>query len=216
MSLDALPHTPEGKGLFIAFEGVEGSGKSTQAEMLQAWFKRRDLPVLRTREPGGTPLGSELRKILLHDPKEQPGPMEELMMFLLDRQVHLRKVILPQVSRGTNVITDRYHYSTLAYQEPDGKGLTRPWQDVSWHLIGNIRPHLAVILDVEPDQAFKRIPAGSLDKIERRGREYFARVRGRFMEQAQMDPQRFLVLDAMLDRDTIASAILRRVEELLK
>lgn len=204
------------QGVFIVFEGLEASGKTTQIEKLYQWVKEQNRQVVRTREPGGTPLGMELRRILLHDPNEKPAPMEELLMFLLDRQVHQRKVIRPALDRGAVVLCDRYHYSTLAYQEPGGLELSSKWQAMSWDMVGNLKPDAVILLDLPPEEGFKRLRSTSLDKIESRGLDYFQRVRGRFLTQAAEDPQRFLVLEAGRDPDQLHLMIRQRLEPLLK
>ncbi len=196
----------------MAFEGLEGCGKSTQLKLLATALRRHGLAVTATREPGGTALGRRLRQVLLHDDTEHPSPAEEFLMFLLDRQAHLRKVILPALAQGGVVLSDRYHYSTLAYQEPGGKALSPHWVDFSWEMIGGVRPNLVVLLDMPPQAAFQRLAHRTQDKIERRGETYFRRVRQRFLTLAKQEPERFLVLKAAQPVEELHQLVLARVK----
>lgn len=202
-------------GIFITFEGGDGAGKTTQAELLAAWLAERGLEVVRTREPGGTPLGAGLREMLLHG--GHVSPRAEALLYAADRAQHVAEVIRPALDRGAAVVQDRYIDSSLAYQgagrplDPaEIRGLSEWATDGLW-------PQLTVLLDVSPELAAKRrVAAGqTADRLERETVEFHSRVRSGFLALAAAEPERFLVLDAAQGVDELHSAILPRVTPLL-
>jgi len=206
-------------GIFITLEGGDGAGKSTQAELLEAWFAMRGLEVVRTREPGGTRLGAEIRRLLLHGGDEigDVDARAEALLYAADRAQHVAKVVRPALERGAVVVQDRYIDSSLAYQ-----GAGRPL-DVAeirglseWAAEG-LWPSLTVLLDLDIDEAAKRRTArgGASDRLEAEAAEFHGRVREGFLACAAADPDRFLVLDAARPVDELHAAILARVAPLL-
>ena len=198
-------------GLFVVFEGGEGAGKSTQAQLLSDALP--DHEVVLTREPGGTSTGQRIREILL-DP--QTGDLDhraEALLYAADKSEHLRDVIIPALERGAVVICDRYVDSTLAYQ---GAGRDLDPDELEWIVrwsTNNLRPHLTVLLDVEPSEGLGRFQ--ERDRMESQSYEFHVKVRKSFLELAGGDPEHYLVLDARDDRESIAEAILNRVKALL-
>ena len=210
-SLPALEAHYAARGLFVCFEGGEGAGKSTQAQLLAETLGEGE--VLLTREPGGTPTGQRIREILL-DP--QTGDLDhraEALLYAADKSEHLRAVILPALERGAVVVCDRYVDSTLAYQGA-GRDLDPEELEgiVRWATNG-LRPHLTVLLDVAPSEGLGRFD--ERDRMEAEGLEFHARVREGFLSLAAQDPEHYLVLDARGDRAELAKVIRERVGTLL-
>jgi len=207
-------------GLFITFEGGDGAGKSTQAELLGAWLGERGHEVVRTREPGGTRLGAEVRQLLLHGGEAigDVDPRAEALLYAADRAQHVAKVVRPALERGAIVVQDRYIDSSLAYQ---GAGRVLDLAEVrgiSEWAAGGLWPDLTVLLDLDPDAAAarRRTRGGAADRLEAEAAEFHAAVRGGFLELAQEDPDRYLVLDAAQPADALNAAILARVAPLIR
>ena len=198
-------------GLFVCFEGGEGAGKSTQAQLLAEAL--RDREVVLTREPGGTPAGQRIREILLDPSTGSLDHRAEALLYAADKSEHLRAVVLPALEHGAVVISDRYVDSTLAYQ---GAGRDLDPKELEWIVrwsTNDLRPHLTVLLDVAPSEGLGRFE--ERDRIEAEGPEFHRRVRAGFLGLAEQDPEHYLVLDARQDRADLAAKILERVEGLL-
>ena len=206
-------------GIFITFEGGDGAGKSTQAELLGAWLEERGHEAVRTHEPGGTRLGAELRTLLLHGSEEvgEVDPRAEALLYAADRAQHVARVVRPALERGAVVVQDRYIDSSLAYQ---GAGRVLDVEDVrrisEWATEG-LRPQLTVILDLAPAAAADRRVArgGAADRLESEGAEFHEAVRRGFLDLAAQDPHRYLVLDATLPIDELHARILAAVSPLV-
>lgn len=214
-------------GLFITFEGGDGAGKTTQAERLGSWLASRGLEVVHTREPGGTPLGAGIRRLLLHGGDEigeaaaraeaLHGAIDsraEALLFAADRAQHVARVVRPALERGAVVVQDRYIDSSLAYQ-----GAGRPLdpaeiRDLSEWATGGLWPALTVLLDVDPETAaLRRGGRGeAADRLENESVDFHRRVREGFLELAAADPRRFLVLDGSLSAEELQAGIRARVE----
>jgi dTMP kinase len=201
-------------GLFVCFEGGEGAGKSTQSRLLHDWLVGRGLTVLLTFEPGDTPVGKELRRIVLDPATGELSDRTEALLYAADKAEHVDHVVLPALARGEVVITDRYVDSTLAYQ---GAGRTLAVAEVEavarW-ATGDLRPHLTVVLDLAPEAGLGRFD--ERDRIEGQSLEFHQRVRQGFLDLAAADPDHYVVLDARAPVDEIAAAIQQRVEPLLE
>jgi dTMP kinase len=200
-------------GLFVCFEGGEGAGKSTQSRLLRDWLVERGETVLLTFEPGDTPVGKELRRIVLDPATGVLSDRTEALLYAADKAEHVDHVVLPALARGEVVVTDRYVDSTLAYQ---GAGRTLDVGEVEavarW-ATGDLRPHLTVVLDLEPQAGLGRFT--ERDRIEGQSMEFHQRVRQGFLALAEADPEHYLVLDARAAVDEIATAVRERVETLL-
>jgi dTMP kinase len=200
-------------GVFVCFEGGEGGGKSTQARMLAARLTERGLHAVLTFEPGDTAVGKEVRRIVLDPATGELSDRTEMLLYAADKAEHVDTVVLPALERGDVVITDRYVDSTLAYQ---GAGRTLAMDEVEhvarW-ATHDLRPHLTVVLDLEPEHGLGRFT--ERDRIEGEGEEFHARVRAAFLEMAAVDPDHYLVLDARRPVDDIADEVWLRVEPLL-
>jgi dTMP kinase len=200
-------------GVFVCFEGGEGVGKSTQVRLLVEWLTTQGYPVLRTFEPGDTPVGRELRRIVLDPATGDLADRTEALLYAADKAEHVDAVVLPALARGEVVVTDRYVDSTLAYQGA-GRDLTEDEVAVvaRW-ATHDLRPHLTVLLDLEPSHGLGRFE--ERDRIEGESVDFHRRVREAFLRLAAETPGRYLVLDARLPAEQIAAAVRERVVPLL-
>lgn len=184
------------KPRFITLDGIDGAGKSTNLAVMKAWFEKHKLPVLFTREPGGTPAGEALREILLNPATQVSLRTETLLMFAA-RQQHLETVILPALKNGTHVVSDRFTDATFAYQ---GGGRGVPLQDIATleHWVqGNFRPDLTLLLDVPLEVSMARInQTREKDRFEQEEAEFFNRVREVYLQRANEQPERYAVIDS--------------------
>jgi dTMP kinase len=209
----SLPATYADSGVFVCFEGGEGGGKSTQARLLARWLEEQGRRVLLTFEPGDTPVGQELRRIVLSPETGALSPRTEALLYAADKAEHVDTVVVPALERGDVVVMDRYVDSTLAYQ---GAGRALEVAEVEhvarWATHG-LRPHLTVLLDLDPAIGHARFEGR--DRIEGEPLEFFVRVRELFLELAAADPEHYLVLDASRPVDELAAEVRARVEALL-
>jgi dTMP kinase len=201
-------------GLLIAFEGGEGSGKTTQARLAAIWLRELGYDVVTTHEPGATKIGMRLRALLLDTAHTGMSPHAEALMYAADRAEHVASVIAPALERGAIVITDRYVDSSLAYQ---GAGRNLPLDEIArfnWWATGGRTPDLTILLDMDPMAGLAR-RARSADRLEAEPAEFHLRVRGGFLALARAEPDRYLVLDADRPADEVTRAIQERIRELL-
>ena len=205
---------PAPHGLFIAFEGGEGSGKTTQARLIAIWLREIGYDVVTTHEPGATKVGMRLRALLLDTAHTGMSPHAEALMYAADRAEHVASVIQPALDRGAVVISDRYVDSSLAYQG-NGRGLSG--SDIaqlnSWATGGRM-PDLTILLDMPPEAGLGR-RARSADRLEAEPPEFHRRVRAGFLALAREDPPRYLVLDATRSVAEISSEIKDRIRQIL-
>ena len=203
--------TGHAKGVFISFEGGEGSGKSTQSKMLKEYLESQGHTVVLTREPGGTELGKELRDILLHT-HDHVSPRAEALLYAADRAHHVDTLIRPALERGEIVITDRYLDSSIAYQgagrvlSPGEVGRISRWATES------LIPTLTIIIDLPSEIGLGRLK--SKDRLESEPSAFHERVRQEFLSLALLDPERYLVVDGRHSIELIHSTIVSRVAEL--
>ncbi len=195
-------------GLLIVFEGVDGSGKSTQLRRLSARLSASGIPHAVTKEPGGTPLGKKLRDLLL-DPDLPLDPEAQLFLFLADRVQHRQEVLRPSLGRGQVVLSDRLSEATMAYQA-FGAGLSRELvATLNRVALDGLRPDLTVLLDLPVEALEGRLAArdSGRTRFETFGREYFERVREGYREIARVHADRTLLLDATLSPDLLEAAV---------
>ena len=200
-------------GLFVCFEGGEGAGKSTQAKLLHEHLTGLGREVVLTFEPGDTEVGRKVREIVLSPETGELAHETEALLYAADKAEHLRRVVRPALARGAVVITDRYVDSSLAYQ---GAGRALDADDLEKMLrwaTGDLRPHLTVLLDLEPSHGLTRFD--ERDRIEGEPLEFHTRVREQFLALADRDPEHYLVQEAHGEVGEIAAKIRARVEELL-
>jgi dTMP kinase len=200
-------------GRFVTFEGGEGSGKSTQIERLTARLAARGLAPLRTREPGGTPLGEGVRDLLL-DPARRPAPMTEALLLEAARAELVATVIRPALAAGRVVLCDRYDDSTLAYQGA-GRGLDDgTLRAMNRAATGGLLPDLTLLFDLDPELGLARRARapGPTNRLDREPVDFHRRVRARFLELAGAEPARWRILDASGDPDRLELDVWAAVE----
>lgn len=198
-------------GLFICFEGGDGAGKSTQVGLLTEALEARGHDVLVTRQPGGTRLGTEIRELLLHG--DHVAARAEALLFAADKAHHVEELIRPALAAGRAVITDRYTDSSIAYQ---GAGRDLGAEEIR-HLqhwaVGGVLPDLTIVLDVTPEVG--RARRGDVhDRLESEADAFHAAVRAGFLDLADRDPERYLVIDAGLPPGEIHARVLARLDEI--
>ena len=200
-------------GLFITFEGGDGSGKSTQAGLLAEWLTEQGRTVVRTREPGGTDVGVEERNLVLHH-RGDIDPHAEALLYAADRAHHVATLVRPALERGEVVIQDRYFDSSVAYQGAGRVLDAKEVRDLSLWATDGLLPDVTVLLDLDENLARTRLDAADkpFDRLENEKTEFHARVRAGFLALAEAEPERFLVLDASKPVDELAAAIRARVE----
>lgn len=195
-------------GLFVTFEGGEGSGKSTQITRLAARLKALGRDPFVTREPGGTPLAESIRGLLL-DATTAPGAMTEALLMVAARSDLVSTSIRPALKAGRVVLCDRYTDSTLAYQGA-GRGLESATL-VSWNraATGGLTPDLTLLFDVTPELGLARRAraAGTANRLDLEPEAFHDRVRARYLELAELEPERFIVLDAALSPEQLETAV---------
>ena len=206
MSHDVAP--PPARGLFVAFEGGDGAGKSTQVRLLAQALEAAGREVLLTRQPGGTPLGAEIRRLVMHG--GHVSPRAEALLYAADKAHHVDELIRPTLARGIDVITDRYTDSSVAYQ---GAGRDLGPQEIhdllDW-AVGGLFPDLTIVVDVPA--AVGRARRGTVhDRIEAEGDDFHERVRAHFLDLAAAAPERYLVLDGTAAAAALHVQVLQRL-----
>jgi dTMP kinase len=206
-----------GRGRFITFEGGEGAGKSTQVRLLVAAFERAGVPARATREPGGSPGGEAIRRLLLEGEGERWQPISEALLLVAARHDHVARVITPALAQGIWVVSDRFADSTLAYQ---GYGRGLPLADLAAlhrFALGAFAPDLTVLLDLPVETGLARVASrpGGGDRFERLGRDFHERLRRGFREIAEADSGRCVLIDAVPEAQAVHRAVLLAVERRL-
>lgn len=207
------------RGRFITFEGIDGSGKSTQLRLLHDVLRERGLEVIATLEPGGTALGRKLRAAFL-ETEEDVAPMAELLLFAADRAQHVEFLIKPAVDEGKLVISDRYADATIAYQGA-GRGFDNDViRSVVQLATGGLKPDLTLFYDLPVDLAIERASnrtgeVAKNNRMDAETREFYERVRARYLDIAAAEPERFRVIDASGTPEEIFEETLRTMDEFL-
>ncbi|WP_297862857.1 dTMP kinase [uncultured Acidaminococcus sp.] len=203
----------KGKGLFITLEGPDGGGKTTQAQQLASWFRLYGREVLITREPGGTETAESIRELVL-DPALQLSPETESLLQLAARADHVSQVIRPALDAGKVVLCDRFSDSTLVYQ-----GILRDMdldqlRKLNDFATRGLRPDVTLLLDGDPRELLKRRnDRGIVDKFELQGLAFQDRVRAGYLQLAQAEPERILVVDALEEPEVVTEEIIKKLEK---
>lgn len=208
--------SPEYPGLFITFEGPEGAGKTTQIARLVEQLEGAGVAHILTREPGGTPLGTRIRQVVLLEPDLPVDPLPEFLLYSASRAQLVGQVIRPALERGEVVVCDRYADSSLAYQGA-GRGLDAGLlAQITQAATGGLKPDLTFLLDLDPAIGLARAATrGEPDRLERADLAFHQRVRAGFLALAQQEPERFRVLDGTQSPDDLAGQIWDVVENKL-
>ncbi len=204
------------RGLWVTFEGGDGSGKTTQSLLLQEWLEAEGRTVVRTREPGGTEVGDLIRDIVLHH-RGDVAPRAEALLYAADRAHHIETLVRPALERGDVVIQDRYLDSSVAYQGAGRVLDANEIRELSLWATGGALPDVTVLLDLDPARARERLDADDkpFDRLEAEEAGFHRRVRAAYLDLADAEPGRFLVLDATLPADELAALVRARVESLV-
>ena len=194
--------------MFVSFEGIDGSGKSTQARRLADALREKGHEVVLTREPGGSPGAEEIRKLVLEGDPERWSPETELLLFTAARRDHLERLILPALAAGQSVICDRFADSTRVYQGLRGPDL-RQKVDMLHDLMIVREPDLTVLVDMDPEVGLARALGrqGTEERFEQFGADLQAQMRAGFLDLAQAAPKRYVVVDGARTEDTVAREI---------
>lgn len=205
------------RGTFVTLEGGDGSGKSTQAGLLQAWLEGAGHTVVRTREPGGTDLGVEIRRLVQHT-EGHIAPRAEALLYAADRAHHIATLVRPALERGEVVLQDRYLDSSVAYQgagrELDGTQI----RDLSLWAVDGLLPHLTILLDIEPAAGRERMAGrehAPYDRLEDTGLDFAERVRAAYLGLAEAEPARFAVVDASGTTEDVHATVVSHVRAML-
>lgn len=199
--------------MFITFEGVEGSGKSTQAKKLHNYLIQQGNQVVYTREPGGTPIAEKIREILLNQENKNMYYLTELLLYAASRAQHIEELIKPALAEGKTVICDRFSDSTIAYQGYGRNIALSTIKQLNQMATQTIKPHLTFILDVPVEQGFKRIEAkrgiGQLDRLEQEDIDFHQKVRNGFLVLAKEEPERIKLVDGTQQEEKVFQSILK-------
>lgn len=203
-------------GLFLTFEGGDGSGKSTQAALLEEWLLSQGRTVVRTREPGGTDVGNEIREIVLHR-RGDIAPRAEALLYAADRAQHVSHVVRPALERGEIVLQDRYLDSSVAYQGVGRELESDEIRRLSLWAAEGLLPDVTVLLDLDVSIGRSRLDDARTryDRLESEAAEFHSRVRDAYLALAAAEPARFLVLDAALPVEELAALVRARVSAAL-
>ncbi len=204
------------KGRLISFEGVDGAGKTTQIDLLEEWLYSRQIPYVRTREPGGTPLGIKIEDLLLHPPDLQMTPLEETFLFQADREEHFTEVVLPALEQGKLVVTDRCFDANIAYQGY-GHGIdVKLIESLSLLAMKERIPDLTILLDLNPILMPERVGHRGHNRLDIEPPEFYQRVRNGYLALAHAHPERIKVVDASNSPEEIHQEIVALVQQLLE
>ena len=207
-------------GKLITFEGLDGCGKSTQLEKATDWLNAQGYSVLKTRQPGGTVIGQQIRSILLNPEHEELQPESELLLYLADRIQHLQELILPAKTAGKIVLCDRFHDSTVAYQGY-GRGLNlNSIESIVAHCIKPYAPDLTILLNISPETVASRLECrqehAEKDRLDLESLSFFKRVAQGFQELAATEPDRFICINGEQDIEDIHLQIVNILQQRLQ
>ena len=198
-------------GLFISFEGIDGCGKSTQADLLRSYLESKGEQVELLREPGGTALSEQIREILLNPNNDKMDPSTELILLSASRAQLTREIIIPALERGNVVICDRYADSTLAYQGY-GRGINLEWlEKLNAFATAGLKPDITLLVDLPVDEALNRMQSKSFDRIEMEGIEFLDKVRSGYLELTDRFSKRYFMIDGMETIEEMSKKIINKI-----
>ena len=201
-------------GLFISFEGIDGCGKSTQADLLRSYLESKGEQVELLREPGGTALSEQIREILLNPNNDKMDPTTESILLSACRAQLTREIIIPALERGNVVICDRYADSTLAYQGY-GRGINLEWlEKLNAFATAGLKPDITLLVDLPVDEALNRMQSKSFDRIEMEGIEFLDKVRSGYLELTDRFSKRYFMIDGMETIEEMSKKIINKIEEI--
>jgi len=204
-------------GKFITFEGIEGSGKTTQIKLVKEILESKGLTVICTREPGGTKIGDKIRDVLLDPSNKEMNPLTELILYEASRAQHLEELIKPALKNGVIVLCDRFSDSTIAYQGAARKIASSTLIDIDKIATGGLKPDLTIVLDIDPKEGLKRAnKRGKLDRFEQEEISFHERVRKGYLDLAKKEPARVKLVDGSRSPTVIHKDIATLLNHLLK
>ena len=211
-------------GLFVTFEGIEGSGKTTQIRMTGDYLNKKGVPFLLTIEPGGTPAGNELRKILLDKTALDLSFRTELLLFAADRAQHVEEVIEPSLKKGEIVLCDRFSDATVAYQGYGRKQAIKPIWAICDFASRSLVPDMTLLFDISADKGLDRVISRARgmgntpleDRFEKEHLRFHETVRNGYLALAEENPDRFRIIDASRDTDTVHREVRVHLESLIE
>lgn len=203
------------RGLFLSIEGPDGAGKTTQLGYIKQFFEERNIELVMTREPGGTPIGESLREILLDKNNSEMSAITEMLIYAASRAQHVAQLIRPAINRGAVVICDRYMDSSIAYQGY-GRGLGDMVEEVNLHAIDGLQPDLTIFLDLDPAVGKERILSdrNECDRIEQEKLDFHYRVYEGYKAVAKSYPKRVYSIDASRTIEEVRQDIHTKLEEI--
>ena len=201
------------KGLFITFEGIEGCGKSTQARMLKEFLVNEGKSVFLTREPGGPKISEEIREILLSVENKEMLPQTEMLLYMASRSQHTGEWIIPELEKGKIVISDRYYDSTFAYQGAARKINGKLIDTIRRYATFGLVPDITFLVDLPEEIGLSRILEKDADRLEQESMEFHKRVRNGFLDLADKEPERFVVLDGKKDINEIYNDVINVIKK---
>lgn len=203
------------KGIFITFEGIDGCGKTTQAELLESRLKQERRNIVLVREPGGTVISEQIRSIILDKNHNEMDPITETILLAASRAQLTEEIIIPNVESGNIVISDRYTDSTLAYQG-FGRGLDIMWlKNINKFATKDTDPDITILVDIPVEVAISRMEGKSFDRMEIEGNEFLKRVRKGYLHLAQDYSDRFIVVDGMKSIHEIQTQIWKSISKVI-
>jgi len=200
------------KGIFITFEGAEGCGKTTQAELLVKYLRSRSYECVTTREPGGTKLGERVREILLHSKKIKISPLTELFLFEACRSQIVEELIIPSLSKKNIVVCDRFSDATLSYQGYGGKVPVDIIRSLNAVAVQGVRPDLTILLDLDAVEGLRRAKRKGIDRMENKDIRYHKRVRAGYLALAKQDPRRIRLIKVTGSIDQTQALVRKEAE----
>ena len=204
-------------GRFITLEGGEGAGKSTQIQVVKDYLEARGIDVIVTREPGGTPVGQEIRNLLVSGDKDKWSPLSETLLILADRAAHLEQVIRPALADGKYVVCDRFFDSTRAYQGIAGGLGLEIIHNLQQPVLGTTLPDVTLLLDIDPEKGLSRAQERGGDlRFESKTLAYHQTLRQAFLDFAKQEPERMVVIAAYRDIEAVSTDIINVLGERLE
>ncbi len=201
------------KAIFITFEGIEGCGKSTQAELLADYFRKQNRKVLLTREPGGPGISEQIRSILLDIDNSEMLAETEMLLYMASRSQHTGEWIIPALESGTNVISDRYYDSSIAYQGAARKINREIIDIIIKYATFGLMPDITFLIDLPAEKGLARIKKEDADRLESESIDFHRKVREGFIRIAREEKKRYIILDGENSIEEIQSEILKKINE---